>query len=216
VFTEYAQFQASEALDTVLPTLNRSGGWLLVLSTPLGLNHYHRLRKMARDSEDWWTATRTIADTAGHDGHPLIDPGLIERELQQGQRLEWLNQEYRCQFVVGLVSSISGDLLTKCEQEHRTCDLPRQPDLPTLASFDLGVDDLTVCTWAQENGPWLDLVDVEAWQNLSLAARIGYHTPGFSLVHNAISVGVSLAIAAAALWSGQQLRRSIAESRRGT
>ena len=42
------------------------------------------------------------------------------------------------------------------------------------------------------------------------AARIGYHTPGYSLVHNAISVGVSLAIAAAALWSGRQLRRGAA------
>ena len=48
------------------------------------------------------------------------------------------------------------------------------------------------------------------------AARIGYHTPGYSLVHNAISVGVSLAIAAAALWSGRQLRRGAAESRRST
>lgn len=48
------------------------------------------------------------------------------------------------------------------------------------------------------------------------AAKIGYHTPGFSLVHNAISVGVSLAIAAAALWGARHLRRGVAESRRST
>lgn len=91
--TEYAQFEGSEILDTLLPALNRSGGDLLVLSTPLGLNHYHRLWQMARASSEWWTATRTIADTVDHEGRPLIDPGLIARELAQGQRAEWLDQE---------------------------------------------------------------------------------------------------------------------------
>jgi len=44
------------------------------------------------------------------------------------------------------------------------------------------------------------------------AAKIGYHTPGFSLVHNAISVGAGFAIAAAALWGARHLRRGAAES----
>jgi formate hydrogenlyase subunit 3/multisubunit Na+/H+ antiporter MnhD subunit len=48
------------------------------------------------------------------------------------------------------------------------------------------------------------------------AARIGYHTPGFSLVHSAIRFGASFAIAAAALWGARQLRRGAAESRRST
>ena len=106
VVTEYSHFESSEILDTTLPALNRSGGDLLVL-----------------------------ADTVDHAGHPLIDPGLIARELAQGQRAEWLDQEYRCGFVVGLVASIFGDLPTKCEQEGRICDLSRQPDLPTLVGF---------------------------------------------------------------------------------
>jgi len=48
------------------------------------------------------------------------------------------------------------------------------------------------------------------------AAKIGYHTPGFSVVHSAISDGVSLAIAAAALWGARHLRRGAAESRKST
>jgi hypothetical protein len=48
------------------------------------------------------------------------------------------------------------------------------------------------------------------------AAGIGYYTPGFSLVHNAIWFGGSLAVAAAALWGGRHLRRGAAESRRST
>ena len=48
------------------------------------------------------------------------------------------------------------------------------------------------------------------------AAKIGYHTPGFSLVQSAISDGASLAIAAAAWWAARHLRRGAAESRRST
>ncbi|MGH7731548.1 MAG: hypothetical protein ACRENJ_09915, partial [Candidatus Eiseniibacteriota bacterium] len=172
VFTEYAQFTDSEALDTVLPTLNRSGGWLLVLSTPLGLNHYRVLWQMAQGSSDWWTATRTIDDTVDHEGRPLIPPALIERELTQGQRPEWLDQEYRCKFVVGLIASIFGDVLTRAEQEGRILDLPRREDVPTVVAFDLGVSDSTVALWVQERNEWLDVVDVEAWQNLSLPGII--------------------------------------------
>lgn len=105
VVTEYAQFEGSEILDTLLPALNRSGGDLLVLSTPLGLNHYHALWQMAQDSPEWWTATRTIRDTVDHDGRPLIDPALLAQELAQGQRPEWLDQEYLVKFTAALVSS---------------------------------------------------------------------------------------------------------------
>jgi phage terminase large subunit len=173
VVTEYAQFQGSEVLDTVLPALNRSGGWLLVLSTPLGIgNHYHQLWQMAQASPDWWTATRTIHDTVDHEGRPLIAPAIIEAELRDGQRREWLDQEYACKFVVGLVASIFGDVLSTCESSGRILDLPQRMDLPGVVAFDLGVNDSTVAIWALENGPWLDVVDVEAWQNLALPAII--------------------------------------------
>jgi hypothetical protein len=46
------------------------------------------------------------------------------------------------------------------------------------------------------------------------AVRVGYHSPGLSLVRNAIWFGASLAIAAATLWGGRHLRRGAAESRR--
>jgi len=48
------------------------------------------------------------------------------------------------------------------------------------------------------------------------AARVGYHTPGYSVVRNAIWFGASLAIAAAALCGARHLRRGAAESRRST
>lgn len=182
VLTEFAQFQGPEALDVVRPALNASGGWLLVLSTPLGLNHYHQLWTMAKESPDWWTATRTIHDTVDHDGRPLIDPGVIEAEIRNGQRPEWLAQEYECRFVVGLIASIFGDVLTKAEQEGRILDLPQRIERPTVVAFDLGVNDSTVAVFVQENGEWLDVVDVDAWQNLALPTIIQHvQRKGYSL-----------------------------------
>ena len=48
------------------------------------------------------------------------------------------------------------------------------------------------------------------------AARVGYHTPGYSVVRNSIWFGASFAIGAAALWGARHLRRGAAESRRST
>jgi phage terminase large subunit len=174
VITEYAQFQDSTVMDTLRPALNRSGGWLLVLSTPLGVgNHFHELWQVAQAPDSgWWTATRSIHDTVDHEGHPLIGPEVIEAELRAGQRQDWLMQEYECKFVVGLIASIFGDVLTKCEEDHRILDLPQRMDLPTVVAFDLGLDDSTVAVFVQENGAWLDVIDVDAWQNLALPTII--------------------------------------------
>jgi phage terminase large subunit len=168
--TEYAQFPDGTVMDTLRPALNRSGGWLLVLSTPLGVgNHFHQLWQTATTPDSgWWTATRTIHDTVDHEGRPLISPDVIEAELRAGQRADWLAQEYECRFVVGLISSIFGDVLTKCEEDGRILDLPQRTDLNTVVAFDLGLDDSTVAVFIQENGAWLDVVDVDAWQNLAL------------------------------------------------
>lgn len=167
VLDEYAQFQGSTVLDTLRPILNASGGWLLVLSTPFGVgNHFHDLWKMAQGSPDWWTDIATVDDTG------LIAPEVLARELAEGQRPEWIAQEYRCQFVVGLVASIFGDLLTKAEQEGRILDLPRREDRATVVALDLGVDDLTVATFVQTEGEWRDIVDVQEYQGLSLAEII--------------------------------------------
>jgi phage terminase large subunit len=174
VITEFAQFENGEVMDTLRPALNRSGSWLLVLSTPLGVGgHYHQLWQAASTPDSgWWTATRTIHDTVDHEGRPLIGPEVIEAELKAGQRLDWLQQEYECRFVVGLIASIFGDVLTKAEQDGRILDLPRREDRPTVVALDLGVDDLTVATFVQTNDEWRDVVDVQEYQGLTLAEII--------------------------------------------
>ena len=168
VITEYAQFEGPEILDTILPALNRSGGDLLVLSTPLGLNHYYQLWQMAQASPEWWTATRTIDDTVDHEGRPLIDPATIARELAQGQRAEWLDQEYRCRFTAALIGSYFGDLLGRMESEERITELAVRADRPVTVALDLGISDATSVVYIQRVGDWLHAIDYDEFTGLGL------------------------------------------------
>jgi hypothetical protein len=169
VFTELSQFESSEALDTVRPSLVASGGWLAVISTPLGIgNAFHALYTMARESADWWVDVKTYRETRYRDGRPMISVEDVERELANGQRPEWIAQEYECRFVVGLVASIFGDVLNKAESESRIVDLPMRADVPTTVALDLGVRDRSVAVFVQPSGDWLHIVDVWEGENLAL------------------------------------------------
>jgi hypothetical protein len=173
VLSEYAQFESSAAFDVIKPALVASGGGALVLSTPMGIgNHFHQLWAMAQGSPDWWSETWTIADTHHRDGRPLITDADLEREELNGQRLDWLNQEYRCQFVAGLISSIFGDVLTQAERAGRITEVPHRSGLPVFTAWDLGVDDSTVIIYLQPVGEMLHVIDVDEFQGLTLAGLI--------------------------------------------
>jgi hypothetical protein len=71
-----------------------------------------------------------------------------------------------------LIASIFGDVLTRAESDGRILDLPERIDRPTLVAFDVGADNPTVAIWIQPHSEWLDVVDVEAWQGLSIEGII--------------------------------------------
>jgi hypothetical protein len=181
---ELAQFETSEAVDTVRPALVANGGWFAAISTPLGIgNAFHQLYTMARESDDWWVDAKTYRDTRYLDGRPMIAQADIDRELKNGQRVEWIAQEYECRFVTGLASSIFGDLLNKAEQEGRILDLPQRTDRPTLVGLDLGVRDKSVAVFIQPHGEFLDIVDCWAGEALALPGVIQeIRARGWSLV----------------------------------
>jgi phage terminase large subunit len=180
VFTEYAQFEGSTAFDIVKPALMGSGGWALVITTPLGIgNHFHRLWTMAQGAAEWWTDVRTIEQTRYRDGRRMISPDAIAEELRNGQRREWLDQEYYCQFVAGLISSIFGDVLTAAQKDDRIGEVPHRPDRPVVTAWDLGVDDATVIIYVQPVGDMFHVIDVDEFSGLTLAgliARVKAHT----------------------------------------
>jgi hypothetical protein len=122
----------------------------------------------AEGAGGWYLSTKTIEDTHRHDGRPIIPIEQIEQERREGQREEWIQQEFFVSFTSALVSSYYGDLLTKAEAEGRILDLPHRPGVRAITAWDLGFRDSTVILYAQEHGEWLDLVDADEFQATAL------------------------------------------------
>jgi phage terminase large subunit len=168
VLDEFATMPSAEPLDVVRIPLERAKGWLLITSTPKGLNHFHDVWKNAESAGGWYLSKKTILDPRRHDGEPIISMAAIDQERAEGQREEWIQQEYFVEFTAALIGSYYGDQITRAEQEGRIGDYPHRPDLPVLVAFDLGVRDLTVATYLQVVGEWYHVIDCDAFEGLAL------------------------------------------------
>ena len=165
---EFASMHDAEPLDVVRIPLERAGGWLLITSTPKGLNHFHAVWKNAETAGGWYLSTKTIEDTRRHDGTPIFSLEVVEQERREGQREEWIQQEYYVAFTAALVSSYYGAVLTKAEAEGRITDLPHRPERPVLTGWDLGIADATAILYIQEAGERLHVINAEEHEGLAL------------------------------------------------
>jgi phage terminase large subunit len=170
VLDEFSTMPGREPLDIVRIPVERAGGWLLITSTPKGLNHFYEVWKNAEGAGGWYLSTKTIEDTHRRDGRPIIMMEQVEQERREGQREAWIRQEYYVEFTASLVSSYYGDLLTQAEAGGRILDLPYRSDLRTVTAWDLGYRDETVILFVQEQGEWLDVVDCDAFTGLDVTA----------------------------------------------
>lgn len=168
VLDEFATMPSAEPLHVVRPALARSGGWLLVTSTPKGMNHFYDVWKNAEQAGGWFLDLQTIETTRDHAGQPIIPLAHLEQERREGQREEWLRQEFFCDFTAALVASYYGDLLTKAEQDGRITDCPHRPDHPVVTGWDLGLADATAIVYVQPVGERLHVVNAEEYEGLSL------------------------------------------------
>ncbi len=164
VLDEFATYASgAEALHVVRPALAASAGWLLITSTPKGMNH---LYETWRNAESF--SRQTIGDTRRHDGTPLIPMAHVEQERKECQREEWVRQEFYVEFTAALVSSYYGDLLTRAEAEGRIVDVPHRPERPVMTGWDLGIADATAIIYVQEAGERLHVIHAEDFEGLSL------------------------------------------------
>jgi phage terminase large subunit len=173
VLDEFALYAGADALHIVRPALAASGGWLLITSTPNGVaNHFTQVWKNAEAAGGgWWLSKKTIEDTQRHDGTPIIPAAHLVQERREGQREEWLQQEFYCQFTAALESSYYGDLLSVMEREGRICELPQRGDRPVIVGLDLGISDPTAEVFVHPPGlgdDFLHVTDYEQCEGLGL------------------------------------------------
>jgi hypothetical protein len=172
VADEFASWDTDEALRVMRPSLAASGGFLVVTSTPRGLNFYRDLWETATHSPDWWCSTVTAddarRDAEGEGGTLVIPPEEIEREISEGTSRAWIDQEYRVMFSAALQGSIYGEDVTRAQREGRIADIPHDPALLTQVGLDLGLTGAAVIAQSSPRGTWINVLWAWKWDRRTL------------------------------------------------
>ena len=124
VMSEYS-INRPEVWGFLRPILAVNGGWAIFNFTPRGQNHAFQLLEMAKDNDDWFTQTLTVADTG------ILTPEDIQRELDEGMTQAMVDQEFYCKFIESATSFFK-DIAGVCTLEEG----PHNP----LHHFRMGVD----------------------------------------------------------------------------
>jgi intein/homing endonuclease len=87
-----AAYTHPQFYPTIRPALLASDGFVILISTPFGENHFYTLYQIAKDNpDDWYSCFMTINDT----NH--VSAEEIEREIESGEiSPDMAEQEYRC------------------------------------------------------------------------------------------------------------------------
>lgn len=173
VADEFASWDTDEALKVMRPSLAASGGFLVVTSTPRGLNFYRDLWETATHSSAWWTSTVTCddayRDAEGEDGALVIPPAEIERELSEGTAPSWIDQEYRVAFSASLQGAIYAEDLTRAQREDRiVTNMPHDPGVLTQVGLDLGLTGAAVIGQSSPRGKWIEILWSWGWEHKTL------------------------------------------------
>jgi len=172
VADEFASWETDEALRVMRPSLVASSGFLIVTSTPRGINHYKTMWDIATSSPDWWCSTVTAADArkdSEGDGSLVIPPEELDRELREGTSPSWIRQEFFVEFTASLQGAIYAEDLTRVQQEGRIIDnLPHDPGVLTQIGLDLGLTGGAVIAQASPQGKWIEILWSWGWEDKSL------------------------------------------------
>ncbi len=153
IFSEYA-LQDPRAYQFIRPILTANNGWVLMISTPRGRNHFWELYQIAQQHPDWFAYKLTIDDTRHI---PLKE---IEKEKSEGIMSEDLIlQEYYCSFDMGIEGAYYTKYIDKMRLNNQIGQVPYETGFKVHTAWDLGVRDSTAIIFFQVIGQSVRIID---------------------------------------------------------
>jgi hypothetical protein len=159
VISEFALCRP-EILGFLRPILAENGGWLLLISTPRGKNHFYRIMQLAKKEPGWFAEELPATST------DVFTPEQLQTELreyvaqygeEQGTAL--FNQEMLVSFASGQLGSIYGSLIERAEREGRITRAAYDPTIPVVTAWDLGMRDSTAIWFLQVGAGQVRAID---------------------------------------------------------
>ena len=142
-FSEYA-LADPRSWAYLRPIVQENKGWAVFITTPRGKNHAYQLLEMAKQDPKWFAEVTTVEKSGVFTPEQLAEE---RRELvnqfgaDEGEAL--FRQEYYCSFDGAIIGSYYGAQLEQAQADDRICNVPWDPMLPVVTSWDLGVGDAT-------------------------------------------------------------------------
>lgn len=199
---EFAQMRPSTLSQIILPALSDRQGWLVIMGTPKGKNHFYDEYKRSLALPEQYFTLMVKASQSG-----ILPAHELDRLRSAMDESDYL-QEMECSFEASLKGAIYGMEMERIDAEKRIGDFPLDPNLPTDVIFDLGFTDDTVATFFQVNpggiliheihsdreqdwDHYMDLLDSREIRNLWLPhdARAKNLQTGLSIVEQTIKRG---------------------------
>jgi len=183
LFSE-ASLQNPRAWDYVRPILAENGGWAIFNGTPRGKNWFYRLYEDAKKNPDWFAQKLTVEDTNA------IPIDAVDAERRAGMREEMVQQEFYCDFNVGMSGSIYADAVGRAKKEGRVTEFKPTDDL-VFTTWDLGSPENTSVIYWQKHGVTWRVIDHDKGLDVTIPKRVsimlqkGYNYGYHALPHDA-------------------------------
>lgn len=154
ILSEYA-YQNPAVWTLVLdPILSKNKGWAVFNSTPQGKNHFFDLYNYAQANPDEFFVSRITNDDTN-----FVSELELQKKREQGISEEFIEQEYRCSFEIGVRGSYYGKLVRDMYKEGRIGHVPYDKNLLVYTAWDLGFSDSMSIIFFQKRGNEILIID---------------------------------------------------------
>ncbi len=153
IIDEVAQVRPSAITQVIMPCLSDRQGWLTLMGTPKGKNHFYDYFKKSRDDPTWFSMLLKASESG------IIPADELARQKAMMDESDY-EQEYECSFQAALKGAIYGIEMERTEVEGRIGDFPLDPNYPVDCIVDLGFTDDTVLLFFQIVGGYYRVVEV--------------------------------------------------------
>jgi hypothetical protein len=140
---EFAQISPSAVSQVILPCLSDREGWMVLMGTPKGKNHFYDAYKKASHDKRWFSLMLKASESRII---PADELAMIRAQMDDSDYL----QEFECSFDAALKGAIYGVEMEAAENEGRIGEFELDPALPVDVITDLGYADDTVLCFFQQ------------------------------------------------------------------
>jgi len=161
VMDEVAQMPVTLWSEVIRPALSDRKGWAYFSGTPKGKNTFWDIWSKAQDRDDWTTLMLKVDETG------LLDDEEIDAAKKDMTEAEFA-QEYMCSFEAAIRGAYYAKEMKSAEDSRRIGNVPYDPMLQVITSWDLGISDASVIWFYQVNGAEIRVINCKAYQGTGL------------------------------------------------